>query len=107
MQIQKGKVVISKQKVLVAKGAKISGAVANALKILEIKPFEVAPRLDAAVSGGMVCTRMPPSESNEDFVKAEIVKNFMEAYFMSIEIGMPTPYNAEVLINARIGARCQ
>lgn len=97
VQIQKGKVVISKQKVLVAKGTKISGAVANALKILEIKPFEVAPRLDAAVSGGLLYTNAT-LRVNEDFVRAEIVKNFMEAYLMSIEIGMPTPYNAEVLI---------
>jgi large subunit ribosomal protein L10 len=97
VQIQKGKVVISKDKVLVAKGARISGAVANALKILDIKPFEIAPRLDVAVSGGMIYSA-DVLKVDEEFVKAEISRIFMEAYAMSLELGIPTQYNAKVLI---------
>jgi large subunit ribosomal protein L10 len=97
VQIQKGKVVIAKQKVLVEKGKKISGAIANALKILEIKPFEVAPKLNMAVSSGLVYTEAA-LRVNEDYVRAEIVKNFMEAYAVSVELGIVTEYNVVMLI---------
>jgi large subunit ribosomal protein L10 len=97
VQIQKGKVVIAKQKVLVEKGKKISGAIANALKILEIKPFEVAPILNMAVSSGLVYTEAA-LRVNEDFVRVEIVKNFMEAYEMSVELGIVTEYNVVMFI---------
>jgi large subunit ribosomal protein L10 len=97
VQIQKGKVVIAKQKVLVAKGTKISGAVANALKILEIKPFEVAPKLNVAVSGGLVYTDAALM-INEDYVKAQIMSDFREAHVLSVQLGIVTQYNIEILV---------
>jgi large subunit ribosomal protein L10 len=97
VQIQKGKVVIAKKKVLVEKGKKISGAVANALKILDIKPFEISPRLNAAISGKLLFSEIALSVDKE-FVTKEILKDFAEAYVMSLEIGMVTEYNANVFI---------
>jgi large subunit ribosomal protein L10 len=97
VQIQKGKVVIAKQKVLVEKGKKISGAVANALKILEIKPFEVAPRLNMAISSGLTYTEAA-LRVNEDYIRAEILKDFAEAYAMSVELGIVTEYNVAMFI---------
>lgn len=97
VQIQKGKVVISKKKVLVEKGKKISGAVANALKILEIKPFEITPRLSAALEGNLFFGELALSIDRE-FVTREILKDFGEAYAMSLEMGMVTEYNANVFI---------
>jgi large subunit ribosomal protein L10 len=97
VQIQKGKVVIAKEKVLVAKGTKISGAVANALKILDIKPFEVAPKLNVAISGGLVYGEAA-LRVDEEFVKAEIMSNFREAFVASIQLGIVNEYNAEMLV---------
>ncbi len=97
VQIQKGKVVIAKKKVIVESGKKISAAVANALKILEIKPFEIAPKLNVALSGGLLFNEMALGIDNE-FVTKEILKDFSEAYALSLEMGMVTRYNANVLI---------
>lgn len=97
VQIQKGKVVIAKKKVLVEKGKKISGAVANALKILDIKPFEIAPRLSVALEGKLLFNEIALGVDQE-FVTREIIKDFAEAYAMSLEMGMVTSYNANVFI---------
>lgn len=97
VKIDKGKVVIAKGKVLVTKGAKISGAVANALKILDIKPFAVSPKLRLALSNGIVFGEAALG-MDEEFVRAEMAKNFRAAYELSIEIGFVTKYNAAVLM---------
>lgn len=97
VRIDKGKVVIAKGKVLVEKGKKISGAVANALKILDIKPFEVAPGLKVAISGGLLFSEAALG-MDEDFVKNETAKVFREALALSLEIGMVNEYNAQTLM---------
>jgi large subunit ribosomal protein L10 len=97
VKIDKGKVVISKGKVLVAKGAKISGAVANALKILDIKPFSVSPKLKLAISGGLLFNEAALG-MDEEFVVSEATKSFRAAYALSLEIGLVTKYNANVLM---------
>ncbi len=96
VKIDKGKVVIAKGKVLVAKGTKISGAVANALKILDIKPFSVSPKLRVALSGGLLFGEAALAV-DEEFVIREATKSFGAAYALSLEMGMVTKYNAEVL----------
>jgi large subunit ribosomal protein L10 len=97
VKIDKGKVVISKGKVLVTKGAKISGAVANALKILDIKPFAVSPKLKLAISGGLVFNEAALG-MDEEFVIREATNSFRAAYAISLEIGLVTKYNADVLM---------
>lgn len=97
VKIDKGKVVISKGKVLVTKGAKISGAVANALKILDIKPFAVSPKLRVALSGGLLYGEAALG-MDEEFVISEATKSFRAAYALSLEIGLMTKYNADVLM---------
>jgi large subunit ribosomal protein L10 len=104
VQIQKGKVVISKKKVLVEKGKKISGAVANALKILDIKPFEIAPGLSVALEGNLLFNEVA-LRVDQDFVTSEIARNFAEAYTLSIEAGIVTKYNVnEFIMRAYRGA---
>ncbi len=97
VQIQKGKVVISKGKVLVEKGKKISGAVANALKILDIKPFEISPRLSAALSESLLYSDAALGV-DEDFVRDELLRDFSQAYAVSLEAGIVTQYNANVFV---------
>ncbi len=97
VKIEKGKVVISKRKVLVEKGKKISGAVANALKILDIKPFEIAPRLSVALEGNLLYNDIALSVDQE-FVRSEIMRNFAEANALSLDRGIVTQYNADIFI---------
>ncbi len=97
VQIQKGKVVIAKRRVLVERGKKISKAVANALKILEITPFEVAPRLSVAFSSGLLYSEAVLG-IDADYVAAELAKSFAEADMLSTSIGMVTQYNATRLV---------
>ncbi|VVB77510.1 50S ribosomal protein L10 [uncultured archaeon] len=97
VKIDKGKVVISKDKVLVEKGKKISGAVANALKILDIKPFSVAPKLKVALNGGLIFNEVALGV-DEVFVNNEIARNFREAFALSLEMGFVTKYNADMLL---------
>ncbi len=104
VKIEKGKVVISKGKVLVEKGKKISGAVANALKILDIKPFEIAPKLSVALEGSLLFNDAALM-IDQDFATSEIARNFAEAYTLSIEAGIVTQYNAkEFVMRAYRGA---
>lgn len=97
VQIQKGKVVISKGKVIVEKGKKISPAVANALKILNIKPFEVAPKLAVAFSNGILFTRKALSFGAAE-ARAELMTAFAQAYALSLDRGIITVYNIGTFI---------
>jgi len=98
VQIQKGKVVISKRKVLVEKGKKISGAVANALKILDIRPFEVAPGLRAAFAAGLLYNEAA-LRIDESVVTTELIKAFNAANAICMELGMVTEYNIKTLVS--------
>lgn len=57
VQIQKGKVVIAKDKVIVKKGEAIKANVAKALHTLDIMPFNATIEPVALLSGGMVFGR--------------------------------------------------
>lgn len=96
-QIQKGKVVIAKDKVLVKKGTKISTAVSRALKMLEITPFEAIARLSAVSDGRLVYTadilEMTPQSLSEQLSKA-----FSESYALTIETGYVTGYNIPIFL---------
>lgn len=97
VQIQKGKVVIAKRKVIAEQGKKISKAVANALKILEITPFEVAPKLSVAFSSDLMYGEAALG-IDADYVAGELAKSFAEADMLSTSIGMVTQYNVARLI---------
>ena len=57
VQIQKGKVVIAKDKVLVKKGETISPGVAKALHTLEVYPFSAV--VDPVAHGGQAAWSTP------------------------------------------------
>ncbi len=97
VQIQKGKVVISKSKVLVPKGSKISVAVSKALRMLDILPFEVAPELAGAVYENILFTKEVFS-INRESVMRDIAIAFAQAYNLTIEAGYVTEYNVNALI---------
>lgn len=97
VQIQKGKVVIAKSKVLVQKGQKIGLAVTKALKMLGVTPFEVSPKVSGFVSGGLMFTQEILSINPEQLGK-EIVIAFATADILSTEIGYVTQYNISKLL---------
>ncbi len=98
VQIQKGKVIISKAKVLVPKGQKISLPVAKALKTLDIAPFEAKAQFMALMEGDIIFTE-DVFKINSAFVQESIMLNFRSAYLLSIEIGYVTKYNIEEFIS--------
>ncbi len=98
VQIQKGKVVISRSKVLVAKGAKISTPISKALKMLDIAPFEAKGDLKVITDGHILFTE-EVLKVNPVFVQDELTKNFRAAYELSLAIGHVTTYNVSEFIN--------
>lgn len=97
VQIQKGKVVIAKSKVLVPKGSKISVAVAKALRMLDILPFEAVPELSGAVYENLLFTKEVFGITKESVMK-DISIAFAQAYNLTIEAGYVTEYNVDALI---------
>ncbi|MEM0074329.1 MAG: 50S ribosomal protein L10 [Candidatus Micrarchaeaceae archaeon] len=98
VQIQKNKVVIAKDKVAVEAGKRVSSVIANALKILGIKPFLVSATISAAYSENVLFSRQALS-IDEAFATNEIAKSFAEANSLSIGIGFVTQYNAGYFIS--------
>ncbi len=104
VQIQKGKVVISKSKVLVKKGDKITTSVSKALKMLEIMPFETGTKLKAVVNENILFSEAA-LRIDSQFVASEIASNFAQANALALQIGFVTKYNASSFIrNAYLSA---
>lgn len=97
VKIEKGKVVIGKSKVLVAKDAKISLAVAKALKMLDIKPFSVTAALQAAVDNNLFITKEVFGITPE-LVSMQVMQGFNAANMLSTDIGYVTQYNIGKLV---------
>ena len=97
VQIQKGKVVIGKSKVLVKKGDKITTAVSKGLKMLDIMPFETGTRLVAVVHENLLFNEAALG-INAEFVTNELALNFAQANTLATQIGFTTPYNVEGFI---------
>ncbi|HII09823.1 MAG: 50S ribosomal protein L10 [Candidatus Micrarchaeaceae archaeon] len=97
VQIQKGKVVISKDKVLVAKGEAVSLKISKALHILDILPFKAVIEPSALLSGGMVYNRAVLGINTESTVQ-EISLCFRSALAVSLEAGIVNAYTINTLI---------
>ncbi len=98
VKIDKGKVVISKPKILVPKGQKISLQVAKALKMLDILPFEARAKVSAITYENLLYDETVLG-MNQEVALANIARNFSEAHALSIAIGIPTPYNIREMIS--------
>ena len=94
VQIQKGKVVISKSKVLVKQGTKISIPVSKALKMLDIMPFEAGTQVSALLSEGILYHGLA-LKVNAEFLTNEISKSFAQACAIASNAGIVTSYNVK------------
>ncbi|MCL4385676.1 MAG: 50S ribosomal protein L10 [Cyanobacteria bacterium] len=84
VQIQKGKVVIAKSKVIVKSGSIITLQIAKALKTLNILPFKVVVEPNAFVYNNMLFTKDILSITTEQLVK-ELSQGFMAALNISLK----------------------
>lgn len=97
VQIQKGKVVIAKDKILVKKGAVITPAIAKALKTLEIMPFSVTLVPHVMLSGQIMFTKQVLSISPAT-VTADVSKAFAQAFALSTKAGIVNAYTIRPLV---------
>jgi large subunit ribosomal protein L10 len=98
VQIQKGKVVISKDKIIVKKGEAISLQVAKALHLLGIAPFMAVIEPEAMLSKGILFNKLALSISKESTV-SQIAEAFSKALALSFEAGIVNSYTIGTLIS--------
>ncbi len=85
--IEKGKVVIKQDKVVVKAGDKISAEVANALSKLEIEPFEIKLEMLAAYEDGVVYTPELLAVDSE-----KVLMDVSTAYRQAVNLSVNTAY---------------
>lgn len=91
VQIQKGKVVIAKDKVLVKKGGVITTAVSKALKTLDIMPFTASIVPSVMLSGNIAFTR-DILEIDTAKVVGDMLKGFTYALTISLKAEIVNRY---------------
>ena len=94
--IEKGKVVLKKDTLIVHSGETISREVAGMLTRLDILPLEVGLELRAVVDG---LTFYPPEMLRVDLDarRAEVVRAHLRALGLAVELGYPTPATVPLL----------
>lgn len=97
VQIQKGKVVIAKDKVIVKKGSQISPSVAKALRILDVMPFNAVLDPSMLISGGITFTRAALGITRES-VLADMTKAFGGALAIALQCNIVNQYTINSLI---------
>jgi large subunit ribosomal protein L10 len=95
--IDKGKVVIRKDAVLVKKGEVISKDVAQVLPKLDIMPLIVGLDLRAAFEDGVVY-RPDVLKVDEVAVRAQFGRGAVSAFNLAMALGYPTPYTIKPLL---------
>lgn len=97
VQIQKGKVVIAKDKVVVKKGSQISPSVAKALRILDVMPFNAVLDPSMLISGGITFTRAALGITRES-VLADMTEAFGAALAIALQCNIINQYTINSLI---------
>ncbi|MGC8495922.1 MAG: 50S ribosomal protein L10 [Candidatus Micrarchaeia archaeon] len=102
VQIQKGKVVIAKDKVLVKKGESIKLPVAKALHMLGVKPFTATIVPDVILNGKLLFSKDVLGITQEKTI-GELAKAFNAALSISFEVGIVNQYTVSTLIAKAYG----
>jgi large subunit ribosomal protein L10 len=97
VQIQKGKVVIAKDKTLVKKGDVITVAVSKALKTLDIQPFTASIEPSVMLSGGLIFTRDILGIDSKQ-VANEVSLGFQQAFTLSLKAKIVNRYTVVPMI---------
>lgn len=97
VQIQKGKVVITKTKVVVKKGEVISGNMAKALHTLDVLPFRAVIEPISLLSEGMVFNKRVLGITQESTTQ-ELMLCFRNALCICLEANIINSYTINTLI---------
>lgn len=97
VKIVGGKIHISKDKVIVKKGDAISDGAAKILQKLDIKPFDIGVELTYAHRAGTLYASDVLSVDEKAYIDM-LVKAFLDARALSVEIAYPTRENVQLLI---------
>ena len=97
VQIQKGKVVIAKDKVLIKKGEPITKVAAKVLSTLGTMPFKASIEPYVLIANGTTFTR-ELLDIDEHRTTANILGAFKNAYFLSLDRGIINQYTVKPLI---------
>ncbi len=105
VQIQKGKVVIGKDKVLVKKGDPISSVAAKVLHTLGTLPFTAVIEPSVLIANGTTFTKELLDIDDQRTI-ADLLSAFKNAYFLSIDRGIINQYTVKpLLVKAFMQAR--
>ncbi|MFQ6050986.1 MAG: 50S ribosomal protein L10 [Candidatus Hydrothermarchaeota archaeon] len=105
IEIQKGKIVITEDTVVLKKGMKVTPLIANVLNRLGIEPMEVGLDLLAVYEDGSILAPEHLHVDTEEIV-AKIRDCFSSGLNLSINACIPTRYTTEILLkNAFLNAR--
>lgn len=97
VKIDKGKVVIAKDKVLVEKGQVISPALAKALRLLDFRPFTASIAPAVALSGKILFTQEVLS-INSQSVTMDVSAAFARALSLSFGAGIVNSYTIKPMV---------
>jgi large subunit ribosomal protein L10 len=97
VQIQKGKVVIAKDKILVKKGEKITPSVAKALKILDIMPFSATILPSVMFADNLNYTQKVLSIDQQSVLN-DILHSFRAAFEISMKGKLVNAYTIRPLL---------
>ncbi|MCX8199901.1 MAG: 50S ribosomal protein L10 [Candidatus Micrarchaeota archaeon] len=97
VKIVGGKIHISKDKTLVKKGEAISDGAAKILQKLDIKPFDIGVELATAYRDGTLYAS-DVLDVDEKAYLDRLVKAFLDARALSVEVAYPTKDNVKLLI---------
>lgn len=96
-KIDKGKIVVSKETVLVAAGEEVSKQVAATLSRMDINPMEVGIDLKAVYEDGAIYTSDVLAIDEEETL-AKIQSTFLKAMNLSINAAIPTEQSISAII---------
>ncbi len=97
VKITGGKIHISKDKTIVKKGEPIKDGVAKILQKLDIKPFDIGVEMTYALRAGMLYAS-DVLDVDEKAYLDRLVKAFVDARALSVEVAYPTKGNMKLLI---------
>lgn len=97
VQIQKGKVVITKEKVITKEGEIITASVARALHTLNITPFSATLEPLLLLSGSTLFSRSVLGIDTQK-TTGDIASAFNAALALSLELGIVNAYTIKILI---------
>ncbi len=96
--IDKGKISIKNDKVVVKKGEKISKSVANVLRLLNIKPLEIGARYISAIKDNMLFTSDILQTYSKKNVSDYLVAMSQQALNLSCNVSYYTKQNITMLL---------